>query len=122
MHLAGEPNGSDVCPLPGRLPAECGTDFRKGRPPRLRMLLRPAGPAAQGRHRLGALGDNALARIDEERLHIGGPDIRAKVIRHKRENAMVRRVRGGSLHAKRGQSWTFVRTTKEALDKIPIIE
>src|SRR5215208_2681024 len=110
MHLAGEADSSDVSPLPGRLPAECGADPRKGGPPSLRMLLRPAGAAAQSRHRLGGLGDDALALIDQERLHIGGADIRAEVMRHKQQDDMIRRVRGGLLHCQAGRG--FVGMTK----------
>ena len=103
MHLAGEADSSDVSPLPGRLPAECGADFRKGGPPSLRMLLRPAGAAAQSRHGLGTLGDNALAPIDQKRLHIGGADIGAEILRHKRQDDMIRQVRGGLLHCQAGR-------------------
>src|SRR5215212_8542240 len=109
MHLAGEADSSDVSPLPGRLPAESGADLRKGGPPSLGVLLRPAGAAAQSRHGLGGLGDDALALIDQERLHIGGADIRAKVM-HKRQDDMIRRVRGGLLHCQAGRH--FVGMTK----------
>ena len=73
MHLPREPDGGD--PRLRRGGREVAQDLARGRPPRLRVLLGPAGPRGEERVGEAAARQHAPVLGDQHALGAGGPDV-----------------------------------------------